>query len=162
MLEVDVETYLPGDLLVKMDIATMAYSLEARSPLLDHELMEFARLAAGRAEGPRDAEEGRRCARALRGWVPDEILDAPEAGLRAADRELAARRPARLRARRPASTRSRLARGYFRRDVRGELLDRHVAGARGQLDKIWALLVLELWHREFVDAPVAVPAGLAV
>ena len=42
MLDVDVQTYLPDDLLVKMDIATMASSLEARSPLLDHELMEFA------------------------------------------------------------------------------------------------------------------------
>ncbi|HKA94249.1 MAG TPA: asparagine synthase (glutamine-hydrolyzing), partial [Acidimicrobiia bacterium] len=42
LLRLDVETYLPGDLLVKMDIATMASSLEARSPFLDHHLMEFA------------------------------------------------------------------------------------------------------------------------
>src|SRR5581483_9745764 len=42
MLDVDVSIYLPGDLLVKMDIATMASSLEARSPFLDHELMEMA------------------------------------------------------------------------------------------------------------------------
>jgi asparagine synthase (glutamine-hydrolysing) len=42
MLDVDVATYLPDDLLLNMDIATMASSLEARSPLLDHELMEFA------------------------------------------------------------------------------------------------------------------------
>ena len=42
MLEVDVNTYLPGDLITKIDIATMAYALEARSPLLDHQLMEFA------------------------------------------------------------------------------------------------------------------------
>ena len=42
MLQTDVETYLPGDLLTKMDIATMASSLEARSPLLDREVMEFA------------------------------------------------------------------------------------------------------------------------
>lgn len=40
-LDVDVNFYLPDDLLVKIDIATMAYGLEARSPLLDHELMEF-------------------------------------------------------------------------------------------------------------------------
>jgi len=42
MLDVDTRTYLPGDLLVKMDVATMAHSLEARSPLLDHELMQLA------------------------------------------------------------------------------------------------------------------------
>src|SRR5262249_35728733 len=40
-LDVDVRTYLPDDLLVKVDIATMAHGLEGRSPLLDHELMEF-------------------------------------------------------------------------------------------------------------------------
>ena len=42
LLETDIDTYLPGDLLTKMDIASMAYSLEARSPLLDPELMQFA------------------------------------------------------------------------------------------------------------------------
>ena len=48
MLEVDVATYLPDDLLAKVDIATMAHSLEARSPLLDHGLMAASRLAARR------------------------------------------------------------------------------------------------------------------
>src|SRR5262249_53422816 len=42
MLSADVQTYLPCDLLVKMDIATMAHSVETRSPFLDHHLMEFA------------------------------------------------------------------------------------------------------------------------
>ena len=42
MLDADTATYLPDDLLAKVDIATMAWSLEGRSPLLDHELMEFA------------------------------------------------------------------------------------------------------------------------
>ena len=42
MLEVDITTCLPGDLIAKMDIATMAHGLEARSPFLDHELMQFA------------------------------------------------------------------------------------------------------------------------
>ncbi|HMB52747.1 MAG TPA: asparagine synthase (glutamine-hydrolyzing), partial [Thermoanaerobaculia bacterium] len=42
LLEVDASVYLPGDLLAKIDVATMAHSLEARSPLLDHELMELA------------------------------------------------------------------------------------------------------------------------
>jgi asparagine synthase (glutamine-hydrolysing) len=42
LLDADVHTYLPDDLLVKVDIATMAHALEGRSPFLDHELMEFA------------------------------------------------------------------------------------------------------------------------
>jgi asparagine synthase (glutamine-hydrolysing) len=45
MMGLDTVTYLPGYLLVKMDIATMAHSVEARSPFLDQELMEFAALA---------------------------------------------------------------------------------------------------------------------
>ena len=42
MMGLDIATYLPGDLLVKMDVATMAHSVEARSPFLDHKVMEFA------------------------------------------------------------------------------------------------------------------------
>ena len=58
MLEVDVNTYLPGDLLVKMDIATMAHSLEARSPLLDPEVMEFAASLPADLKMSRNGEEG--------------------------------------------------------------------------------------------------------
>lgn len=47
LLSVDVNSYLPDDLLVKVDRASMAVALEARSPLVDHEFMEFvARLPA--------------------------------------------------------------------------------------------------------------------
>ncbi len=79
MLEVDATTYLPGDLITKIDIATMAYALEARSPLLDHQLMEFA------ASIPADLKvRGREkkwiFRQALRGWLPDEILDRPKQG----------------------------------------------------------------------------------
>ena len=81
MLDVDIETYLPDDLLVKMDIATMASSLEARSPLLDHELMEFAAsLPANCKVRGRETKVALRGA--LRGWIPDEVLDAPKRGFR--------------------------------------------------------------------------------
>ncbi len=79
MLETDTATYLPDDLLAKVDIATMAWSLEGRSPLLDHELMEFA------ASLPADMKLRRSQKKvalreAMRGRLPDEVLDAPKRG----------------------------------------------------------------------------------
>ena len=79
MLDTDVNTYLPDDLLVKMDIATMAYSVEARSPFLDHHLMEFAAKLPLRQKLQRG--NGKVLLKsALRGVLPDEILDRPKMG----------------------------------------------------------------------------------
>ena len=114
MLDVDVQTYLPDDLLVKMDIATMASSLEARSPLLDHELMEFAAsLPASCKLRGREKKVALRAA--LRGWVPDEVLDAPKRGFRL---PLADWFRGELRdyARDVLLDRRALGRGYFRED----------------------------------------------
>ena len=79
MLDVDVNHYLPDCLLVKVDIATMAHGLEGRSPLLDHEVMEFA------ATLPFDLKRaGRRgkhiLKQAVRGLLPPEILDRKKMG----------------------------------------------------------------------------------
>src|SRR3954471_2030956 len=79
MLATDSELYLPGDLLAKVDIASMHYSLEARSPLLDHELMELAASAPPELK-IRGAEKKIGFRAALRGFVPDEILDRPKRG----------------------------------------------------------------------------------
>ena len=157
MLEVDVETYLPGDLLVKMDIATMAYSLEARSPLLDHEFMEMA--AALPASCKLRGREKKVLLRdALRGWLPSEILDRPKQGfgvpivdwfrneLRGYVEEILL----------DGSSRER---GYFRESYVKSLLDRHVRGTEDASYRIWALLMLELWHREFIDTPVRAQAA---
>ena len=84
----------PDDLLVKMDIATMAHSLEARSPLLDHELMEFAAALPVRPEGARAREEGRAAARAARRG-PRRDPRCAQARLPAADRRVVPRRAAR-------------------------------------------------------------------
>ena len=79
MLEVDTGTYLPDDLIAKIDIATMAHALEARSPLLDHEVLELA--AALPAElKVRGREKKWIFRQAMRGWIPDEILDRPKQG----------------------------------------------------------------------------------
>ena len=80
-MDVDVQTYLPGELLVKTDIATMANSLEARSPLLDHKVMEFA------ASLPADMKIRGRTSKwllkqAAWGWVPDGVIDRPKMSMR--------------------------------------------------------------------------------
>src|SRR5205823_2116667 len=78
-LAVDVETYLPGDLLVKMDIATMAHSLEARSPFLDHEFMELcASLPSAMKLRGRTTKYVLK--RALADTVPTSVLDRPKMG----------------------------------------------------------------------------------
>jgi asparagine synthase (glutamine-hydrolysing) len=149
MLATDVQTYLPDDLLAKVDIASMAYSLEARSPLLDHELIEFAASlpAAQKIQGTAKKVAFRT---ALRGRVPDEILDAPKRGfqpplarwLRGELREYA--REILL----DPVTRGR---DHFRPDAVAAIIDRHVSGAEDNSQGIWTLLIYELWHREFVD-----------
>ena len=160
MLEVDVGTYLPDDLLAKVDIATMAHSLEARSPLLDHEFMELAASLP-----PQLKVRGRRrrsgsCAPPCAAGVPDAILDRPKQGfvvpiaewLRTDLRDLA--HDALLD---PVAR----GRGWFRPEAVRNLLDRHLAGVEDRSGAIWALLMLELWQREVIERPPEPEARVA-
>ena len=149
MLAVDVESYLPYDLLVKMDIATMANSLEARSPFLDHKVMEFCaqlpcryklsgltlkyllkkagtRLLPAQTRTRRKMGFGVPVADWMRGelrpWVEDLLL----------------------------SSRA-LKRGYFEPEALRQLVSAHLDGQQEQSFELWALLWLELWHQEFMD-----------
>jgi asparagine synthase (glutamine-hydrolysing) len=149
MLEIDVNTYLPNDLLVKMDIATMAHSLEARSPFLDHQLMEFAAsLPAGLKV--RGTEEKALLPDALRGWLPDSILDAPKRGFSVPMADWL-RGELKGYAMESLLDPVALGRGYFREPYVRRLLDDHVAARADNSFRIWTLLMFELWHREFVD-----------
>lgn len=160
MLEVDSLGYLSDDLLAKVDIATMACSLEARSPLLDHELMQFAASLPPRLKV---TARGKKIAlrTAMRGIVPDEILDAPKRGFQPPVAEWLRRD---LRGFADDVLRDPRARdrGYFEPRAVEELLDAHATGTRDHSQAIWTLLVLELWHRELVDgAPSGLGAGSA-
>jgi len=148
-LGVDAALYLPDDLLVKVDIASMAHSLEARSPFLDHEFMEFA------ATIPSDLKVRGRVKkhilkRALAGLLPEAILHRPKMGFgvpidhwfRHELRELAYDTLLGPRC---------LARGYFRPEILQRLLDEHTRGTANWHYLLWNLLMLELWHRTFVD-----------
>jgi asparagine synthase (glutamine-hydrolysing) len=79
MMLVDVATYLPGDILTKVDRASMAVSLEARVPLLDHPLVEFA-LGLPAHIKIRGGVGKRVFRRAIRGLVPSEVLEHPKLG----------------------------------------------------------------------------------
>jgi asparagine synthase (glutamine-hydrolysing) len=149
MLETDVQTYLPGALLAKMDIATMAYSVEARSPFLDQELMAFA--AALPAEMKLSGDSGKKILRrTLATWLPNDILERRKMGFavplarwfRAEHRDLP--REILLDAR-------SVGRGYFRRPEVERLIREHQDGAADHSAKLWALLQLEMWHREVVE-----------
>jgi asparagine synthase (glutamine-hydrolysing) len=150
MMGVDIATYLPGDLLVKMDIATMAHSIEARSPFLDHELMEFA--AALPVEQKLDGLHRKRILKAaLRGLLPDEILDRGKMGFgipaaRWLRNELA-ELPAELLLDPGSSTRDYVNRGAVERLIR-----EHQEEVVDHSGRIWSLMMLEMWHREILES----------
>jgi asparagine synthase (glutamine-hydrolysing) len=150
-LEIDVATYLPGDLLAKIDIATMAFSLEGRSPLLDHEFMEFAASLEPRHK-VRGTQRKVALRDALRGWVPDEILDGRKQGF-----ELPLARWFRGDlngfAREVLLDPGATARACFEPAEVERLLDGHAAGAADNSRRIWALLLLELWQGQVVERP---------
>jgi asparagine synthase (glutamine-hydrolysing) len=151
MLEVDVSTYLVDDLITKIDIATMAHGLEARSPFLDHELMELAASIPGHLK-VRGTSKKWILRRALRGWLPDDILDRPKQGFSV---PLTAWLRGDLRnwSREVLLDSRTLGRGYFEPAAVHALLERHDDGADADAKRIWALVMLELWHREVIDAP---------
>jgi asparagine synthase (glutamine-hydrolysing) len=149
LLEVDASVYLPGDLLAKIDIATMAFSLEARSPLLDHELMELA-AAIPTAHKARGAQRKIALRGALRARLPDEVLDGRKQGF-----ELPVARWLRADlapfAREVLLDRAAAERGWARPEAVAALLDEHLAGAEHGR-RLWSLLSLELWAQETLDA----------
>jgi len=157
MLEVDATTYLPDDLIAKIDIATMAHALEARSPLLDHELMEFAASLPASMK-VRGQEKKWLLREALRGTIPDVILDRPKQGFSVPIGDWF-RDELRGWVREVLLDPSTLGRGWFAPGVVEDLLDRHAAGVDDDQHRIWSLLMLELWQRECVDAPVLVSAA---
>lgn len=145
----DLQFYLPDCLMVKVDVASMASSLEVRSPLLDHHFVEFA--ASIPSSLKRNAEGGKVIfKRALASLVPAATLNRPKKGFgvplrRWFDAELLGLVRGTLldeRARR---------RDLFDPGFVARLIDDHVSGRRDGSARLWALLWLELWFREFID-----------
>lgn len=146
LLEVDVNTYLPEDLLVKMDIAAMAHSLEARSPLLDPDVMEFA-ASLPPWKKARLASKKLLLRRAYRGRVPDSILNGAKMGF-AVPLDIWFRGDLRGYAHEVLLDPSTLARGYLQENSIRSILNAHAAGRGDRSSQLWTLLMLEAWHRD--------------
>jgi asparagine synthase (glutamine-hydrolysing) len=97
---------------------------------------------------------------ALRPWLPGEILDRPKQGF-SVPLSTWLRGPLRTWAEDILLDPATVQRGYFRRASVEQLLARHAAGTDAESKRIWALVMLELWHREYVDAPSMVLAEAA-
>jgi asparagine synthase (glutamine-hydrolysing) len=148
-LSVDIHSYLPEDLLVKVDRASMAFALEARSPMIDHEFMEFAALLPAKTK--MSLGRGKRLFKAaLRGVVPDAILDRSKMGF-GAPLDYWMRSNWRNLLNDVLLSRQATERGYFRPEAVSELIDEHVSGRQDRQAMLWALLMLEMWQRTFID-----------
>jgi asparagine synthase (glutamine-hydrolysing) len=160
LLDVDVNTYLPGDLLVKMDIASMAHSLEVRSPLLDHEFMELCAGLPGRWK-LQGGTTKKLFKDALRPWLPSELLDRRKQGF-GVPLDDWLRGPLRELPHEVLLDPATVARGMFRREYVAGLIDDQLSGKRDNAGRIWTLVQLELWQRTFVDRLATEPLDLAV
>ncbi|MBI5242454.1 MAG: asparagine synthase (glutamine-hydrolyzing) [Elusimicrobia bacterium] len=148
MLYVDFVTYLPECLMVKMDIAAMANSLEGRSPFLDHEFMELAFRMPGdwKLKGLRGHKWILK--KAFKRKLPPMIQRRGKMGFGI---PVGAWFRGKLKDywRDHVLSPEALSRGYFNREALEAIFDQHQSRRRDHGYRMWALLMLELWHRQY-------------
>jgi len=152
LLYLDSKTYLPGDILTKVDRMSMAVSLEARAPLLDHKLIEFVTRIPSTLKLA-GLETKHVLKRAVKDLVPAEILNRPKQGFGVPIQEWI-NQQLRSRIRDTLSDARTRQRGYVDARYVDVLLDEHERGRRDHSMRLWSLVMLELWHRQFLDEPV--------
>ncbi|OIO80493.1 MAG: asparagine synthase (glutamine-hydrolyzing) [Candidatus Omnitrophica bacterium CG12_big_fil_rev_8_21_14_0_65_43_15] len=149
LLYADINSYLPEDLLVKMDIASMANSLEARSPFLDHKFMEFCASVPSGLKIKRGVLKYI-LKKSLNGILPDEILRRGKMGF-GVPIDNWFRKELKNYCYEILLSDKCVRRGFFRKEYVKKILDDQSQYKSNSGDKIWALLNLELWHRIFID-----------
>jgi asparagine synthase (glutamine-hydrolysing) len=150
MMHFDFETYLPEDILTKVDRMSMAHSIESRVPLLDNRVVDFAAALPAnlKIKNGRTKHILKEAASTL---LPPQILNRRKQGfavpvggwfrgdLREFFSDLLRSRAARER-------------GYFNGGFVDRMISEHVTGRRDHTLRLWALVVFELWHRQYLDA----------
>ena len=155
MMKFDFRTYLPEDVLVKVDRMSMAHSIESRVPLLDNHVIDFAATLPLRTKihsGVRKVLLKQVASRIL----PPDIIHRRKQGFgvpvgvwfRGSLRDTFSDVLRSQRARE---------RGYFNQRFINRLLDEHLSGVRDHSLRLWQLVVLELWHQAYIDRRVFVP-----
>ena len=147
---IDFASYLPDDILVKVDRMGMANSLEARAPFLEHRLVEFA-VRLPRAMRVKDGRGKHLLRRAANRWLPADVLRKPKQGFaiplgqwfRGPLRELAADL---------IGSRAFRERGLMEPRAAERYLSDHLAGAADYGELLWLTISLELWCRKYLDA----------
>jgi asparagine synthase (glutamine-hydrolysing) len=154
LLYLDTTLWLPDDLLARGDKTSMAASLEARVPLLDHKLVEFAATLPTRLK-VRGLARKYLLKKVSRAWLPDAIIDRPKKGF-PIPLSMWFRKDARTFVRdllAPAAIRRR---GLFDPRCVQALIEENETRDHGSF--LWALVSVELWYRQFIDSPVRVDA----
>jgi asparagine synthase (glutamine-hydrolysing) len=146
----DTRTYLPGAVLTKVDRMSMAHSLEVRSPLLDHEIYEYAARLPPHLKLRRGATKWLLRQLASRRGLPRDLVWRPKQGFGVPVGDWFRNEQRAWISEILLDQRSN-ARGYFRTERVRRLLDEHVEHRADHSVKLWSLAMLELWHRQFID-----------
>ena len=146
-LYLDMTTYLPEDILFKVDIASMANSLECRSPFLDHRLIEFAAALPGHYKLSARGRHKHILKEAFKDWLPPGFMDRPKKGFsvplgRWLKEDLAGMLGDTLVDKRTLAP-------WFRQDVVARAVADHLSGRGSHSARLWPLLVLALWVERF-------------
>jgi asparagine synthase (glutamine-hydrolysing) len=158
VLYLDTKTYLPGDILTKVDRMSMLASLEVRVPILDHLFLEWVTALPPEWKMRGTKQKYIFTKLAERVGVPKEVLDRPKQGfalplrhwMRYELKELI------MSVLQDSAT---LQRGYFNPQGVRRLLDEHFQGRRDHSARIWRFLMFELWHRNFLANVGVTSAG---
>ncbi|MGA8202603.1 MAG: asparagine synthase C-terminal domain-containing protein, partial [Candidatus Sulfotelmatobacter sp.] len=152
LLYLDTKTYLVSDILTKVDRMSMATSLEVRVPMLDHKFVEWVTSLPleWKLRGGTRKHILKKLAERL--GIPSALLHRKKQGFQMPLVEWM-RNDVKDQFLRVLLEPRTLQRGYFKPEAVRSLVDEHVRGRRNRSGLLWRMLVLELWHRNFIESP---------